>query len=301
MIVLSPGAALTNVWVDGQRADPAVGIDHDSISIDVRAGAGETVLRDNRISNPAGWSNVVLRAGDGLTSDAPALVTGNLFTGYSTKFHYTETEATNDMSTNQWGFADAVSNSYGNTLVADNQMVDVTDVSVVMFRVAPSTGHQRSVARDNVVVNAGNSGWAAFTVDQLAGEQGRWDFAGTEISHNLVWTSPNASLLTVAGIGTQPWFGEAGHGTGPVRFVDNTTGRVRINTQMAFSVSRMSDVTATGNSILATLRQHTACPTTYVGVEDAPGLVIDVPHEEVVFEPFLQIPAWSRGCLVVHW
>lgn len=300
MVSVSPGATLSNVWIDGQRTAPGVGIDHDSISIQVEAGAGHTAVRDNRISNPAGWSNMVLSAAPGLTSDAPASVTGNLFTGYSTKFHYGETADTNDMGTNQWGFADAVSNSYGNTEVARNQMVDVTDVSVVMFRVAPATGHQRSTAHDNVVVNAGNSGWAAFTVDQLAGA-GTWSFAGTEIRDNLVWTSPNASLLTVAGIGTMPWFGDVvGHGTGPVRFVGNTTGGVRINTETAFSVSRMSEVTATGNTLLTRLRDHSACPDAYVTVQEAPALVIDVPYEEVVFPWFPWIPAWSQGCLVVH-
>jgi hypothetical protein len=300
MVVVSPGATLSNVWVDGQRTDPAVGIDHDSISIQVYAGTGHTVVRDNRISNPAGWSNMVLAAGAGLTSAAPASVTGNLFTGYATKFHYGETEDTNEISANQWGFADAVSNSYGNTDVARNQMVDVTDVSVVMFKVAPATGHQRSRAHDNVVVNVGNSGWGAFTVDQLAGATTS-DFSGTEIRHNLVWTSPHASLLTVAGIGTQPWFGDVvGYGTGPVRFVDNTTGGVRINTETAFSVSRMSDVTATGNTLLVLRQNHTQCPKGYATVGEAPGLVIDVPYDEVVFPWFPAIPAWSQGCLVVH-
>lgn len=300
MLVVSPGATISNVWIDGQRNDPAVGIDHDSIGLQVYAGSGHTAVRDNRISNPAGWSNMVLTASTGLTSDAPASVTGNLFTGYSTKFHYGETTDTNEISTNQWGFADAVSNSYGNTEVARNQMVDVTDVSVVMFKVAPATGHQRSTAHDNVVVNVGNSGWAAFTVDQLAGATTS-DFSGTEIRHNLVWTSPNASLLTVAGIGTQPWFGDVvGYGTGPVRFVDNTTGGVRINTETAFSVSRMSDVTATGNTLLTLRQNHTQCPKGYVTVGEAPGLVIDVPYDEVVFPWFPAIPAWSQGCLVVH-
>jgi hypothetical protein len=300
MVVVSPSATISNVWLDGQRNDPAVGIDHDSISIQVYAGAGRTAVRDNRISNPAGWSNMVLAAGAGLTSDAPASVTGNLFTGYSTKFHYGETSDTNEISTNQWGFADAVSNSYGNTDVGRNQMVDVTDVSVVMFKVAPATGHQRSTAHDNTVVNVGNSGWAAFTVDQLAGATTS-NFAGTEIRHNLVWTSPNASLLTVAGIGTQPWFGDVvGYGTGPVRFVDNTTGGVRINTETAFSVTRMSDVTATGNTLLTLRQNHTQCPKGYVTVGEAPGLVIDVPYDEAVFPWFPQIPAWSQGCLVIH-
>jgi hypothetical protein len=300
MVIVSPGATLSNVWVDGQRTDPAVGIDHDSISIQVDAGAGNTTVRDNRISNPAGWSNLVLAAGAGLTSDAPASVDGNLFTGYSTKFHYSETTDTNEISANQWGFADAVSNSYGNTDVARNEMVDVTDVSVVMFKVPPATGHQRSTAHDNVVVNAGNSGWAGFTVDQLAGATTS-DFAGTEIRNNLVWTSPNASVLTVAGIGTQPWFGDVvGYGTGPVRFVDNTTGGVRINTETAFMVTRMSDVTATGNTLLTLRQNHTQCPKGYVTVGEAPGLVIDVPYQEAVYPWFPTIPAWSQGCLVVH-
>ena len=104
--------------------------------------------------------------------------------------------------------------------------------------------------------NAGNSGWAAFTVDQLFPDTGTFDFAGTTIRHNLVWTSPNASLLMVAGLGTQPWFGDAAHGTGPVRFVDNTSGGVRLNVQMAVAVTRLPERLRANQRSFCQARQH---------------------------------------------
>ncbi len=300
IVVVSPGATLASVWVDGQRSNQHVGIDHDSINVQVYGGRGVTTIHDDRIGNPAGWSNMVVSPGAGLSSSAPVLITGNLFTGYSTKFHYYETVATNNIQTNQFGFADGVSNSYGNARIAYNQMVDVTDVSFVMFKDFATPSHQRSSVYDNTIVNAGNSGWAAFTVDPLYPATGMFDFSGTTISHNLVWTSPNASLLVIAGIGTQPWFGDAAYGIGPVEFVDNTSGGVRINTQMAIAVSRMSDVIIRGNALLARLAEHDACPLGYIGVEASPGAKIDAASQPVVFEPYPAIPSVSHGCLVVH-
>jgi len=259
-----------------------------------------TTIHDDRIGNPAGWSNMVVSPGAGLSSSAPVLITGNLFTGYSTKFHYYETVATNNIQTNQFGFADGVSNSYGNARIAYNQMVDVTDVSFVMFKDFATPSHQRSIVYDNTIVNAGNSGWAAFTIDPLYPAPGTFDFSGTTIRHNLVWTSPNASLLVIAGIGTQPWFGDADYGTGPVYFVDNTSGGVRVNTQMAIAVSRISDVMIRGNTLLARLAEQDACPLSYIGVQESPGSEIDAPNKLVTFHSYPAIPSVSHGCLVIH-
>jgi hypothetical protein len=300
IVVVSSGATLASVWVDGQRSNQHVGIDHDSINIEVFGGSGLTTIRDDRIGNPAGWSNMVVSAGAGMSSSAPLSVTGNLFTGYSTKFHYYETAATNNIQTNQFGFADGVSNTYGNARIAYNQMVDVTDVSFVVFKDSGTPSHQHSIVHDNTIVNAGNSGWAAFTVDPLYPETGTFDFSGTTIRHNLVWTSPNAALLVIAGIGTQPWFGDAAYGTGRVYLVDNTSGGVRINTQMAIAVSRMSDVIIQGNALLARLAEQDACPLGYIGIEESPGAKIDAPNEPVVFQPYPAIPSVSHGCLVIH-
>ena len=177
----------------------------------------------------------------------------------------------------------------------------MTDVSVVVFKDMAHPDHQHSVVRRNTIVNAGNSGWAAFTVDPLYPSTGRFDFAGTVIARNLVWTSPNAFLLTIAGIGTKPWFGDgAAYGYGRVRFTGNTTGSVRVNTQMAIAVSRMSGALVAGNTLLARLAHADACPLSYIGIDESPGSEVQQPNAAVAFGSYPAIPSVSHGCIVLH-
>jgi hypothetical protein len=301
LVTVSVGATLANVWVDGQRSNQAIGIDHDSINLHVLGGEEPTTIREDRIDNTAGWTNMLVEPGPAHVSARLVSITGNLIDGYSTKFHYYETAATNNIKTNQFGFADGVSNSYGNSWISGNQFVDVTDVSVVNFKDVGSPSHQRSVVEHNTIVNAGNSGWAAFTVDPLyPTAAGPFDFAGTTIEHNLIWTSPNAFLLVIAGIGTKPWFGDSAYGYGRVRFTGNTTGGVRINTQMAIAVSRMSGAVVHGNRLLARLASADACPTAYIGIDQSAGSIVRPAPTPVTFQWFPVIPSVSQGCLVIH-
>src|SRR5581483_11482172 len=159
----------------------------------------------------------------------------------------------------------------GDSYIAHNQIVDATDVSIVLFGGAGWT--QRSVAEDNTIVNAGNSGWAAATVDPLYPNTVHANFTGATLSHNLIWTSPNAFLLLIAGVGTKPWFGDNNSfGYGTVSFTGNTSGSVRINTQMAVAVSRMSGAVVQGNTLLANLAFADLCPHgPYIGVDESSG------------------------------
>ena len=301
LVLVSPGATLRSVWVDGQRTSPNVGIDHDSIDVHALGGAKATQVRDDRIDNTAGWSNLLVERDPQARAAERMSITGNLITGYATKFHYSETEATNDLAKNQFGFADGISNPYPNSRIEHNQLVDVTDVSVVVFKDMANPDHQHSVVRRNTIVNAGNSGWAAFTVDPLYPSSGRFDFAGTTIARNLVWTSPNAFLLTIAGIGTKPWFGDgAAYGYGRVRFTGNTTGSVRVNTQMVIAVSRMSGAVVAGNTLLARLARADACPLAYIGIDTSAGSEVQPPNAAVDFGSYPGIPSVSHGCIVVH-
>jgi hypothetical protein len=184
--------------------------------------------------------------------------------------------------------------------------VDLTDVSIVFFgapgRKDPDHARsQHSVAEDNTIVNAGNSGWAAMTMDQLYPSSEFSDFEGATMRRNLVWTSPNAFLLLVAGVGTEPWFGQnTASGYGTARFVDNTSGEGRINTQMAIAVSQMPEAIVQGNTLLANLALATLCPYgPYIGVDESGGADVQEPHQEVDF-PSFPTPPPSQGCLVMH-
>jgi hypothetical protein len=249
----------------------------------------------------------------------------NLIDGYSTKFHWHETTGVVDgrvdtgtvqgqidnFSSGQtgisstFGFADGISNQCRDSHIAGNALVDITDVSVVLFgatgRAPDGSDGQHSVVENNTVVNAGNSGWASMTVDQLFPAGNVRDFAGSTIRHNLIWTSPNSFLLLVAGIGTKPWFGKnTAAGIGTVRYVDNTSGAVRINTQMAIAVSRMAGAFVHGNTLLAELALSDLCPYgPYIGVDDSAGSSVQQPSAAVDFGS-TAIPSDSAGCLTEH-
>jgi len=325
VVGVSSGATLAGVWVDGQRSSQNVGMDHDSIDVEVLGGSG-TIVSGDRIDNTSGWSNMVVdEAGPDRLPCRAVSIEGNLIDGYSTKFHWYETtgvvdgrvdtgtvmgqaknfETGQDQVSSTFGFADGISNQCQDSHIVHNQIVDATDVSIVLFGAGePSplgTNDQHSVAEDNTIVNAGNSGWAAMTVDPLYPSTLFADFAGATIRRNLIWTSPNAFLLLIAGIGTKPWFGEnTAYGYGPVRYVENTSGSGRVNTQMAIAVSRMSGAIVQGNTLLANLAWADLCPHgPYIGVDQSSGSSVQSPNSPVDFGSY-PTPSASQGCLIYH-
>jgi hypothetical protein len=328
VVALGAGAVLANVWVDGQRSNQDIGQDHDSIDVEVLGGDGTTV-RDDRITNTSGWSNLVVDNGaTGTPQCSNVAIEDNLIDGYATKFHWHETTGVvdgrvdtgtvagqlNNLESGQqsvsstFGFADGISNQCWDSHIAGNQLVDITDVSVVLFGSerpdqAQDVPHQHSLVENNTILNAGNSGWAAMTIDPLyqIGTAKYDNFAGTTIRNNLIWTSPNGFLLLIAGIGTKPWFGgNTAYGYGPVLFQNNTSGRVRVNTQMAIAVTRMSGAVVTGNTLLADLALADLCPNgTYIGVDESDGSRVQQPYEDVSF-PSFPIPSEDQGCLNMH-
>ena len=175
LVGVMAGATLANVWVDGQRSNQNIGMNRNSINVEVLGGSGTTV-RDDRIDNASGWSNMVVDESGPQGPCADVSITGNLIDGYSTKFHWYETtgvvdgrvdlgtvtgqlanvEAGQDSVSSTFGFADGISNQCQDSRITHNQEVDVTDVSIVLF--GGATGDQHSVAEDNTIVNAGNSG-----------------------------------------------------------------------------------------------------------------------------------------------
>lgn len=325
VVGVSSGATLADVWVDGQRSKQGVGQDHDSIDVDVMGGSGTTV-RDSRIDNTAGWSNMVVdETGPDHLPCQHVSIEGNLIDGYSTKFHWYETtgpvdgridtgtvmgqvknfQSGQNSVSSTFGFADGISNQCQDSHIATNQIVDATDVSIVFFGAGhPSeqgTDDQRSVAEHNTIVNAGNSGWAAMTVDPLYPSSLHADFAGATMRNNLIWTSPNAFLLLIAGVGTKPWFGDNNaYGYGAMRYVNNTSGSVRVNTQMAIAVSRMSGAIVQGNTLLANLAFADLCPHgPYIGVDQSAGSSVQAPSSAVDFGSY-PTPSASQGCLIYH-
>ena len=83
-------------------------------------------------------------------------------------------------------------------------------------------------------------------------------------------------------------------------FQDNTSGAVRVNTQMAIAVTRMSGAVVQGNTLLADLAMADLCPNgVYIGVDESDGSMVQQPSQDVSF-PSFPIPSEDQGCLNMH-
>lgn len=253
-VKLRNGAKLDSVWVDGQRSQFGF-FNHLSINAQLFGGDGTSVT-DCRFSNTMGWSTVqALGSAEGW-SCAGATLTGNLITVY-TSDHYDGT------------WADGLSVACENSLVADNHVIDATDVPIVLFRASPAV--QQSEVRDNKVLNAGNSSYGGLVVDGLHSLGQQHDFTGASVHDNLLWTGSSVHYDIALSVGTRAWFGHTSDiGTG-ASVSDNTTGGLLTRVDAGIGVSGMLDTFVQGNDLLVTQVEVSACPTVNVGASVTAG------------------------------
>ncbi|MFE9745491.1 hypothetical protein ACFYOT_11345 [Saccharothrix saharensis] len=249
MVYVEPNAVLERVWVDGARGVPAAG--HPSRSSVRVLGGDRTSVSHNKFSNSAGPSNVLaLGAFDGWPCGGLAL-RGNVVTGYSSSNHIRP----------QW--TDGFTVTCEGADVSDNAIVDTSDVAIVLFRsctseVVPSElsgPAQRSVARGNTVLSAGNPMYAAMGFDAAIPEAGyaaqRCDFTGAEITGNVVWTSPNTHFAIGFTVGSRAWYGRLPlvHTGVGAALVGNSTGVLTARVGTGIAVSGMLGATVSGNDV----------------------------------------------------
>jgi hypothetical protein len=238
----NPAGILKNVWVDGQRGSSSNYV-LGAINIEIYGGHG-AVVDANFIDNSLGWSNVHSYGsvdGRPCTSNA---VTNNLITDYPGT-HY------------GGNYTDGLSIGCENTLVQGNQIVDATDVGIVVFTAAPAT--QKSLVIGNTVVSAGNSSFGALAFDPLSSPAYpvNPDFTGASFTNNFVWSSPNTHFIIGLAIGSRPWYGthaviNGATSTGNIGYgasaTGNTTAGVLTNFGGAITVSGMDSVTVQSNA-----------------------------------------------------
>lgn len=253
-VKLLPGAKLKHVWVDGQRGN-ASNFNVPSINVQMRGGTGTTVT-NSRIDNTAGWSSLTAL---GTTEGFPCssnLISGNLVTAYSSD-HYLVVDRGNNVF--EGGFADGIGVSCESTTVEYNEVVDASDVALIVFRAAPAI--QRSQVRNNQVLNAGNSAFGALVADPLNETPGvQKDFTGTVFGNNTFWTG-RAHYDVGLGVGTRAWFGSnAAIGVG-AHFTDNKTGSQFINVNNGIIVGGMLNTFVSNNNLTTHLTNTlTLCP-----------------------------------------
>jgi hypothetical protein len=257
LIQLQSGAKLRHVWVDGQRGAYTNYV-LNAINVQGLGGNG-TEVSNSRLSNSAGWSTLqVFGAFEGLPC-AAATVTGNVITAYSSEHR--------PFQGKPW-WTDGLSIACENATVTHNQIVDATDVGIVLFRSSPQ--NQRSQIRFNTVLSAGNSAYGAMGLDGLYDQSTTHPFNGASMSDNTFWTGPNTHFDIGISVGTRPWFGNRlDPGTGAA-VNNNTTAGIRAIVGTGIAVSGMYNATVQGNDLLLNVQAVSNCPHVNFGI-DADG------------------------------
>jgi hypothetical protein len=137
--------------------------------------------------------------------------------------------------------------------VIGNEVVDASDVPIVLYRSQPVQGAtvaQRSQVTGNTVLNAGNSAYGGLGLDPLPSDTPKAvGFEGASITGNTMWTSPNTHYVIALVDGTRSWFGpKSNTGTGG-EISCNTTGSQSARVVTGIGVTGMLRTTVTGNTM----------------------------------------------------
>lgn len=243
MVRMLPGSKLKSVWVDGQRNN--LGFSFESINIQMRGGSGSAVT-NCRIGNPAGGTNLkAFGTGEGFPCSS-ATMSNNLIDAY-----------TSSHLNSLW--ADGITNACDNAMIENNEIVDASDVAIVVFGAPPAT--QTSIVQNNRILNVGNSSYGGLGFDGWKDRGVTVDFTGAVIQNNTIWSGPSVHYDIGLAVGTRPWFGNSTDiGTG-AKMINNTSGASKINVNTGIAVSGMLNATVTGNTLDVTLLNVSSCPT----------------------------------------
>lgn len=246
-VTLESGAKLRHVWVDGQRG--VVGYTDDGINVRLLGGNG-TSISNSLITNSAGWSSVqAFGAAEGFPCSGNT-VYSNLITAYSSG-HYR-----GRLKHNPW--TDGLSISCEDTLVQNNEIVDATDVGIVLFRSHPAV--QKSQVRYNRIIAAGNSAYGAIVVDGLQGRGTKPDFNGAWVTGNTFWTGTGTHFDIGISVGTRAWFGAPADTATGVSVFENNTGGIPTRVDSGIAVSGMLDAYVESNDLDLILVDVSRCP-----------------------------------------
>lgn len=242
MIYMRSNSKVKNVWISGQRN--VLGYDLEATNIKIPGGSG-TEVSSNRIENSAGGTNLIAYGSAEGVPCGGTTIRSNVVSAYASS-HYN----------NLW--SDGLTVACESSLIEDNEILDATDVAIVLFRSYPAIQHSK--ARSNRILNGGNSSYGGLVFDGWKGTYDA-DFTGAEFSDNLIWSGPYAHYDIALSLGTRAWFGNEtamGHGGA---MINNTSGISKINVDLGIAVSGMLDGYAQGNTLDMTSVNSSSCPT----------------------------------------
>lgn len=243
MIALLSGSALNNVWVDGQRntADNP-NWKPQNINVGLLGGDG-TIVEDNRIDNPLGFSLLTIAGQSiGLPKATNILIRGNFI------------DATTSNYSRHW--ADGISNGGEQVLIEDNTIINATDVAIVAFAFnIPKDSSQDSIIRRNLILNLSNSSYGGLVSDGVFDNRGlgsapgevRANAFGLTFEDNILWTSNGAFMSIALSAGTRAWFGDSSQTIDGTTFKNNSSGGQKIRVGSGIVASGALNVTIEGN------------------------------------------------------
>jgi len=194
-------------------------------------------------------------------------------------------------SGSQSTWADGLSIGCEHSTVESNQIIDATDVGIVVYT-AGLTAIQESIVSGNTVISAGNSAFGALAFDPLltttttvctggtCQTQGRGtpSFAGASIENNTLWTSPSTHFVIGLAIGSVPWFGGGNSSLGNAELgtgasaTGNTTDSILSNFGEGITVSGMLSATVESNTFTrSAVTVKTNCPLGNVFASESAG------------------------------
>ncbi len=267
--LLETDSTLQGVWVDGQyaRRNPeqplAPFLYGENVRVVHIGTSGVTHVVGNRISDA--WGIGQVRAAGWLTNGGrrcqSVVIAYNLVTGYAHE-HYLRYY---NQQTQKWvnEFSDGIDSECEATTIAGNQIVDASDVGIGVYRTW-ITITQASLVSGNILLNAGNSGYAAIAPNGLSNVSGTlpatttYDFRGLTLTHNLFWTGPTAHLDIALAIGTREWYRTAVAGRGAAA-IANTTGILTVTTTIPIAVSGMREAVVCSNTLQIAIVRTCCC------------------------------------------
>jgi hypothetical protein len=253
MVRMLPGSQLKSVWVDGGRS--FLGFSFESVNVQIWGGTGTTVT-NSRMGNTAGGTNLkALGSGEGHPCGSNT-ISRNLIDAY-TSSHFNQL------------WADGLTIACENTLAELNEIVDASDVAIVVFGAHPAV--QRSIVRSNTILNVGNSSYGGLGYDSWHSDAIVVDFTGASIHNNTLWSGPSVHYDIGLAVGSRPWHGDSTRRAFGASMLNNTSGISKINVDLGISVSAMMSATVQGNMLDMTHLNVNSCPTVDVAAAVSAG------------------------------
>ncbi len=239
LVHLLPGAKLHSVWVSGQGQNfSSDSQKNDKVTVFMQGGTG-TLVSNSRIDNASGWTQVLAHHFDGLACSMT--VTSNLLTGYA--------------NNHQAKLTDGISGNCENLSISYNDVVDASDVGVILFASSTAAGPmtQASQVHHNTVVSAGVPAIGALMMDaRIAYEVvGTQSFAGASFNNNTFFAAPDSHFDIGLVVGSIPSYEEspANMASGG-SFTSNTTGGIATPMQIGISVDGMWNAQVSSNTVV---------------------------------------------------